>query len=137
MPRTGYRRGGRALGVDIISAYECGALALTDEAQLARAGSDRRGLVTFNRNDFQVVTRMAYDKHAPHCGVLIVIPQWRYSRHGVIANALAAHSARFPDATLPAYRIAFLHPLFLPDRGPDPTHMASGQTAVHRDLASA
>ena len=100
----------RALGVDIISAHECGALALTDEAQLARAASEQRCLVTFNRNDFQVVTRMAYDKQVPHFGVLIVIPQWRYNRHGAIANALAANSARFPEATLPAYTIAYLPP---------------------------
>ena len=98
----------RARGIDIVSAYECGASALTDEAQLARAASERRCIVTFNRDDFQVVTRMAYDKNAPHCGVLIVIPQWRYSRHGVIAKALAAHSARFPEETLPAYTIVFL-----------------------------
>jgi predicted nuclease of predicted toxin-antitoxin system len=101
----------RALGIDIVSVYECGASALADEAQLARAASERRCIVTFNRDDFQVVTRMAYDKNAPHCGVLIVIPQWRYSRYGVIAKALAAHSARFPEDTLPAYTIAFLtHP---------------------------
>ena len=101
----------RALGVDIVSAYECGASALMDEAQLARAASDRRCLVTFNRDDFIAVTRMAYDKQTPHCGVLIVRPQWRCSRHGVITAALAAHSARFPEDTLPAYTIAFLtHP---------------------------
>jgi predicted nuclease of predicted toxin-antitoxin system len=102
---------GRALGVDIVSAHECGAKTLTDEEQLARAAADRRCLVTFNRNDFIVATRMAYDKNSPHCGVLIVPPQWRYSRHGVIAKALAAHSARFPEETLPLYTIAFLtHP---------------------------
>ena len=98
----------RTLGVDIISAHECGALALNDDEQLARAASERRCLVTFNREDFQNGTRLAFDKTAPHCGVLIVPPQWRYSRHRVIATALAAHSARFPEDTLPAYTIAFL-----------------------------
>jgi hypothetical protein len=98
----------RAIGVDIVSAHECDASTLTDEAQLARAASERRCVVTFNRDDFLAVTRMAYDKSAPHCGVLIVLPQWRYSRHGVIAKALATHSARFPEDTLPVYTIAFL-----------------------------
>lgn len=101
----------RALGLDIVSAHECGATTLTDDEQLARAASERRCVVTFNRDDFLAVTRMAYDKNAPHCGILIVLPQWRYSRHAVIAKALAAHSARFPEDTLPAYTIAFLtHP---------------------------
>ena len=101
---------GRALGVDIVSAHECGARTLTDEEQLARAAADRRCLVTFNRNDFIVATRMAYDKNGPHCGVLIIPPQWRYSRHGVIAKALATHSAKFPEDTLPSYTITFLIP---------------------------
>ena len=102
---------GRALGVDIVSAHECGAKMLTDEEQLVRAAADRRCLVTFNRNDFIVATRMAYDKNGPHCGVLIVPPQWRYSRHGVIAKTLATHSAKFPEDTLPFYTISFLtHP---------------------------
>jgi Domain of unknown function (DUF5615) len=100
----------RTLGVDIISAHECAARGLDDHDQLARAAAERRCLVTFNRNDYLVDTRAAFDMGAPHCGVLIIPPQWRYNRHRVIAEALAAHNARFPEETLPAYTIAFLTP---------------------------
>ncbi len=67
----------RALGVDVVSAHECGARSLTDEEQLARAAADGRCVVTFNCDDFVAVTRIAYDKGQPHCGVLIVPPQVR------------------------------------------------------------
>lgn len=100
----------RTLGVDIISAHECGARGLHDDDQLARAAAERRCLVTFNRDDYLTSTRAAFDKAAPHCGILIIPPQWRYNRHHVIAEALAAHNARFPEDTLPAYTIAFLTP---------------------------
>lgn len=105
---------GRALGVDVISAHERGARGLTDDEQLARAAADARCLVTFNRNDFVAVTRMAYDKGRPHCGVLLVPPQFRYSRHGVIAKALAVHAARFLEGDLPPYTIDFLQNPDLP-----------------------
>jgi hypothetical protein len=99
---------GRELGVDVVSAHERGARAIDDEEQLARAADDGRCLVTFNRNDFIAATRKAYDKGRPHCGILIVPPQFRYSRHGMIAKLLAAHAAQFSADDLPPYSIAFL-----------------------------
>ena len=107
---------GRALGVDVVSAHESGARGLTDEEQLARAAADGRCVVTFNRNDFIAVTRQAYDKGRPHCGVLIVSPQFRYSRHGVIANALATHAGRFGKGDLPRYSIDSLMVPIHPDQ---------------------
>jgi hypothetical protein len=98
----------RALGVDVVSAHECGARALLDEQQLAQAAADGRCLVTFNRNDFIAVTRQAYDSGRAHYGVVIVPPQFRYSRHGVIASALAAHAARFAGGDLPPFSIDYL-----------------------------
>jgi predicted nuclease of predicted toxin-antitoxin system len=99
---------GRALGVDVVSAHECGARALLDAEQLSRAATDGRCVVTFNRDDFIAATRQAYDKGRPHCGVLIVPPQSRCSRHGLIADALAAHAARFAGGDLPPYSIDYL-----------------------------
>ena len=105
---------GRTLGVDVVSAHECGTRALLDEQQLARAAPDGRCLVTFNRGDVIAVTRQAYDRGRPHCGLVIVPPQFRYSRHGVIANALAAHAARFAGGDLPPFSIDYL-------KAPDPS----------------
>ena len=99
---------GRALAVDVVSAHECGARALLDAEQLSRAAADGRCVVTFNRDDFIAATRQAYDKGRPHCGVLIVPPQFRYSRHGLIADALAAHAARLAGGDLPPYSIDYL-----------------------------
>jgi len=99
---------GRELGLDVVSAHECGARAIGDEEQLARAATDGRGLVTFNRNDFIAATRNAFDKTRPHCGVLIVPPQFRYSRHGIIAKLLATHATQFAGYDLPPYGIVFL-----------------------------
>lgn len=99
---------GRSLGIDVVSAHERGARALTDAEQLARAAAEYRCLVTYNRDDFIAVTRRAYDKGQRHSGVLIVPPQLRYSRHGVIAKALAAHVTRFGDHEYSPYSIDFL-----------------------------
>lgn len=101
---------GRALGVDVVSAHECGGRGLLDAEQLSRAAADGRCVVTFNRNDFIAVTRQAYDRGQPHCGVLIVPPQFRYGRHGFIAEALAAHRVRFAATGLPPYLIDYLRP---------------------------
>ncbi len=104
----GIAAAGRARGVDVISAHECGARGITDEEQLARAAADGHCVVTFNRNDFIAVTRHAYDKRLPHYGVLILPPQFRYSRHGAVAHGLAAHAAQFTKDDLSSYSIAFL-----------------------------
>ncbi len=98
----------RALGVDIISAHECGARGLSDGEQLARAAAEGRCVVTFNRVDFITATRQAYEKRLAHHGVLILHPQLRYNRHGRIAKALAAYATRVAEDSLPAYSIDFL-----------------------------
>lgn len=99
---------GRSLGVDVVSAHECGARGMTDEEQFARAAADGRCLVSYHRDDFIAVTRRAFDKGQPHYGLFLVPPQLRYSRHGVIAKALAAHAARFGQEDFPPYSIDFL-----------------------------
>ena len=104
---------GRRLGVDVVSAHECGARGMTDEEQFAHAAAEGGCLVTFNRDDFIAVTRRAYEKGQPHCGLLLVPPPVRYSRHGVIAQALAAHAARFVSTEFPLYGIDYLN---APDR---------------------
>jgi len=98
---------GRARGLDVVNAHECGARGILDEEQLARAAAEGRCLVTFNRNDFLRVTRQAYDLLRPHCGILLVPPRLRYDQYGAVAEALVAHATKFPDG-LPPYTIAFL-----------------------------
>ncbi|MBI4572589.1 MAG: DUF5615 family PIN-like protein [candidate division NC10 bacterium] len=98
---------GRARGLDVVSAHEREARAIPDEEQLSRAAAEGRCLVTFNRNDFLRVTRQAYDRLRPHCGILIVPPSFRYEQYGTLADALVAHASKFPDG-LPPYTIAFL-----------------------------
>jgi predicted nuclease of predicted toxin-antitoxin system len=101
---------GRSLGIDVVSAHERGARAIDDDEHLARAAAEGRCLVTYNRNDYIAVTRRAYDKGQPHAGLLIIPPQVRYNRPGLIAKALAAHAARFGKDEYPPYSIDFLKP---------------------------
>jgi predicted nuclease of predicted toxin-antitoxin system len=61
----------RALGLDVISVYECGRAELRDDEQLRLAASDGRIFVTRNRNDFLRWTAEFIRMGNAHRGVLI------------------------------------------------------------------
>ncbi len=63
---------GRGLGLDVLSVSEVGRLGGSDERQLETAAADGRIFVTYNRNDFILLTRRFFELRAPHAGVLIV-----------------------------------------------------------------
>jgi predicted nuclease of predicted toxin-antitoxin system len=58
--------------LDVVSVHEIGRRNLDDWEQLAYAASEKRILVTRNRDDFIKLTVSAYQTQKPHCGVLIV-----------------------------------------------------------------
>ncbi len=62
----------RALGLDVISVYECGRAELRDDEQLRLAASGDRIFVTRNRNDFLRWTAEFIRMENAHRGVLIV-----------------------------------------------------------------
>lgn len=85
----------RNLGLDVTSVHEEGRQGLSDEEQLSHAASERRILVTRNRDDFIELTRQAYQAGTPHPGVLIVVRSLPNRRSRALAEALVRwHESR-------------------------------------------
>jgi len=62
----------RGLGLDAVGVAELGRLGWSDEEQLGAAAEDGRVFVTYNRDDYILLTRRFFDERARHSGVLIV-----------------------------------------------------------------
>ena len=102
----------RGLGLDVTSVAEVGRLGWSDREQLEAAAADGRVFVTYNRNDFILLTRRFFEERAPHAGVLIVpgsIPRRFPSR---LAHALTrwAETHDREGAHPVAYLCTFLKP---------------------------
>jgi hypothetical protein len=102
----------RGLGLDAVSVAELGRLGGSDDEQLRAAAEDGGVFVTYNRDDYILLTRRFFDERAGHAGVLIVprsIPRRLPER---LAHALRDWESGF-GAGIPAYVCTFL-------RGPGP-----------------
>ncbi|MDZ7706778.1 MAG: DUF5615 family PIN-like protein [Trueperaceae bacterium] len=86
---------GRGLGLDVVSVHELARTGLSDEHQLAFAASERRILVTCNRDDFVALTRSFYATGRPHAGIVMVSRACPNHRPATIAHALAAWRERY------------------------------------------
>jgi hypothetical protein len=88
---------GRGLGLDVVSVHEIDRRGFSDEEQLRFAITQRRTLVTRNRDDFLRLTRSFYAAGELHDGLLIVphsLPNHRPER---IARALERWCGRPGD----------------------------------------
>jgi predicted nuclease of predicted toxin-antitoxin system len=97
----------RKSGIDALSAHEAGMCEASDQRQLEFAATEKRCLVTRNRDDFIRLTVRFFNDHRPHCGVLIVpytLPGDQFSR---IASMIKKFSSRHHKG-LASYSIAFL-----------------------------
>jgi hypothetical protein len=64
---------GGKLGLDVVAARDAHpTLPQDDPVHLMRAAAEGRIMVTYNRNDFLVATRDAFQTNAPHAGLLIL-----------------------------------------------------------------
>ena len=97
----------RKLGADGLSAHEAEMTGASDEEQLDFAARDSRCLVTFNRNDFIMLTRLYLDSNRTHCGVIIVPHTFKGNEFRRIAEALSSFASLNPEG-LPPYTVAFL-----------------------------
>ena len=97
----------RKSGIDALSAHEAGMCEASDRKQLEFAVTEKRCLVTRNRDDFIRLTVRFFNDQRPHCGVLIIpytLPGDQFSR---IANLIKKFSSRHQKRLAP-YSIAFL-----------------------------
>jgi hypothetical protein len=85
----------RGLAFDVVRVYELERMGLRDDQQLGFAASERRILVTRNRDDFIALTRTFYATGRAHAGILIVTRAYPNHRPASIAHALAAWRERY------------------------------------------
>jgi len=97
----------RKSGIDALSAHEARMCEASDQRQLEFAATEKRCLVTRNRDDFIRLTVQFFNDQRAHCGVLIVpysLPGDQFSR---IASLIKKFSSLHQKVRAP-YSIAFL-----------------------------
>lgn len=94
--------------IDAISAYEVGMVQKSDREQLERASSEKRCLITRNRNDFIHLTVQFFNEHRPHCGVLIILHTFPGDKFSLIAKAIIKHHSKHSKGALEPFTIDFL-----------------------------
>jgi len=94
-------------GVDASCAHEADMLQASDRQQLEYAASQKRCMVTRNRNDFIRLTVQFFNEHRPHHGLLIIPYSYPGDRFRVIATALKAYARKHAAGPAP-YLVDFL-----------------------------
>lgn len=91
----------RGLGVDIVTARECGNQGADDEVHLLSAARDGRCLVTRNRDDFVALSVRFLQDEQSHAGVLVVPYTMPTDRFSLIAAAIAEYDRDHPNGISP------------------------------------
>ena len=97
----------RKAGVDAVSAHEVGMLQANDLEQIEYAASNKRCMVTKNRNDFIRLTVQFFNESRLHFGVLIISNSYPGDRFSLIADELKKYAMKHKEG-IPAYGIDFL-----------------------------
>jgi len=94
-------------GLDVLSTEAAGRKGRTDEEQLAFAASERRCIVTRDRDDFIELTFAFAASGRPHAGVLVVPASMPTDEFAQIAAAIDRYDREHP-AGMPPYMLDYL-----------------------------
>lgn len=97
----------RKADVDAVSSHEVEMLQASDLEQLEYASSNKRCMVTKNRNDFIRLTIQFFNENRPHFGVLIIPNSYPGDRFSLIADELKKYATKHKEGIL-TYGIDFL-----------------------------
>jgi len=97
----------RKHSIDAVSAHEIGMTQAEDIEHLELAASEKRCLVTRNRNDFIRLTIQFFHEHRSHNGVLIIPHTLPGDNFSVIARAIMKYDAKHSH-DVKSYGIDFL-----------------------------
>lgn len=100
----------RKHGIDAVSVHEAGMIQASDIKNLKLAASEKRCLVTRNRNDFIRLTVQFFNEHRPHCGILIVPHTLPGDNFPLIAKAIIKHHSKHSKNRIVSYAVHFLEP---------------------------
>ena len=93
--------------IDAVSAHDAGMLQASDQEQLKYAVSQKRCMVTRNRNDFIRLTVQFFNEHRRHHGLLIIPYSYPGDQFRVIARAIKSYARTHGEGMSP-YQIDFL-----------------------------
>lgn len=94
-------------GVDAVCAHEANMLQASDQEQLEYAVSQKRCMVTRNRNDFIRLTVQFFNEHRLHHGLIIIPYSYPGDKFRVVATALKSYARKHPAGMQP-YLVDFL-----------------------------
>jgi uncharacterized protein with PIN domain len=97
----------RKNGIDALSAHEVGMTGASDREQLEFATSQKRCLVTRNRDDFIHLSAQFFNDRLPHSGVIIVSHTVPGDRFSLMARLLTRF-ARHHSSGIESYLVSFL-----------------------------
>lgn len=97
----------RKYSIDAISVHEIGMTQAEDIEHLKLASSEKRCLVTRNRNDFIRLTVQFFHEHRPHNGVLIIPHTLPGDNFSLIARAIMKYDTKHSH-DVKSYGIDFL-----------------------------
>lgn len=97
----------RKRGIDAVSAHEKDMIGASDEDQFLTAISEKRVMVTRNRNDYIALTVRFFEDMKPHYGLLIIPQTITGSNFSLLADLTSAYAKKHIEGLSP-YTIDFI-----------------------------
>lgn len=94
--------------IDAVSTHDVQMVQASDKKQLIYAASQKRAVVTRNRDDFIRLTVQFFNELKPHFGILIIPYTIPGDKFRLMANALQVYANDHPSGMAP-YTVDFLN----------------------------